>query len=273
MTVKSASGRSVPASAAPILEDLELRQPKVVTKALLAEIASQRQVRLSADEVAHRLQRHGWLLPLRTRGAWEFAPASRAGAIDSGDRLIELRATLLRRPDFQAAVAYESAAWLHGFARRVPTRDVLAIPPGVLPPPALRHFRITRQWGKLDPVTNDALPVWRIETLIVLMANYPMGYKAWPTVSEWLPEAVSRVSADLILRELTSRRKATWARVGYVLEVAGRRDLADQLFKINEPAGRGPSYLGPRRAHGKFNKRWDLVDSILYPSLPAARSA
>ena len=255
--------RSIPARLALLVEELELQQPKVVTKALLSEIISDGGLKVRPEEVAHRLQQQGWLLSLRTEDAWEFAPASRAGRIGSGDPFIELRATLLHRPDLAVAVAYESAAWLHGLARRPPEREVLAIPWPVVPPPALRDFRISRQWGELSPVILDELPVWPIETLLVLMGERPSAYRAWPTVVEWLPEAAERADVDLILRELNDLRLPTWARTGYILEAGGRQDIGDHVLNRAPSSPRGPFYLGPRKAPGRYNRRWKVRDSIL----------
>ncbi|HEX9246309.1 MAG TPA: type IV toxin-antitoxin system AbiEi family antitoxin [bacterium] len=261
--VSTTSARRIPASLAPVVEELELEQPKVVTKAFLDKVLSARGIGLNPISVANRLQKHGWLLSLKTKGTWEFAPASRAGAINSGDRFIELRATLLRNRAIPAAIAYESAAWLHGLVRRTPQRDVLAIRPGTRIPPALRDYRITRQWGRLDPVVKDELPVWCIETLLVLMAKHPMAYKAWPNVMDWLPDAARQVSAELVIAELADQRKGGWARVGYMLEIAGRPDLADRLFEKVQPLGDGPFYFGPRNSNAKYSKRWHLLDSIV----------
>jgi len=218
---------------------------------------------LGPAEAAHRLQQQGWLLSLKTRDAWEFAPASRAGRIGSGDPLIELRATLMHRPDLPVAIAYESAAWLHRFPRRPPEKEVIALPSRVLPPPALSEFRITRCWGRLGPLWLDELPTWRIETLLVLMGERPSAYRAWPTVLEWLPEAAQRADSDLILRELTDRRPPTWARTGYILEAGGRRDIASQVLDRISPSLQGPYYLGPRTAPGIFSSRWKVRNSIL----------
>ncbi len=264
--------RSVPATLAPVVEELELRQPKVVTREMLRSILSRRGVALSAREAAHRLQRHGWLLSLRTRGAWEFAPASRAGPIGSGDRFIELRATLVRRPRLQVAVAYESAVWLHGLARRVPAKDVLAVPRGVKSPQALEGYRITRNWGRLSTVLIDNLPAWRIETLLVLIAAHPTSYRGWPTINDWLDEAVRRADEALILEELDGCPGATWARVGYVLETAGRREIADRIHGLRGSRGAGPFYLGPRKSPGIYNGRWNIRDSLLVRTSPVGVS-
>jgi hypothetical protein len=257
------TARSVPSSLAPIIEELELRQPKLVTKAYLEALIKDRGMSLRPDEVTHRLQIQGWLLSLKTKDAWEFAPASRAGKIGSGDPFIELRATLYHRPELPVAVAYESAVWLHGFARRPPEKDVISIPSHIDPPPALKGFRITHLQGRLDSVQIDQLPIWSVETLIVLMGERPMSYRAWPTVMEWLGEATSKIDYDLILKELSNRGMATWARTGYILEAGGREDLGDKILQQFNSSGKGPFYLGPRKSPGKVDKRWDVRDSVL----------
>lgn len=77
--------RRAPSGIAPLLQELELRRPSVVTKRLLAEVIDATGWKKSVRDAADRLVREGWLLPLRSREAWEFVPASRAAAIPSGD--------------------------------------------------------------------------------------------------------------------------------------------------------------------------------------------
>lgn len=263
--------RSVPARLASVVEELELRQPRVVTKEMLRDILSLRDVRLNALDVANRLQKHGWLLSLRTRGTWEFAPGSRAGAIGLGDRFVELRATLLRRPRFEVAIAYESAVWLHGLGRRPPNKDVLAVPRGAIVPPALKVFRITRKWGRLGTTLIDSLPTWRIETLLVLIAEHPAGYRAWPTIGEWLDEAARKADETLIFEELSNRPSATWARLGYMLDMAGRLEVANRILAYSKPDVSGPFYLGPRQTKAMYSKRWNVRDSLLWRRHAAGR--
>jgi predicted transcriptional regulator of viral defense system len=267
MTLKLPSARSVPPGLSWVLEELELQQPQIVTKDLLDNIRSKHGLQASSEAIAYRLQRHGWLLSLKTRGAWEFAPASRAGPINSGDPFVELRATLLRRPKLKVAVAYESAAWLHKLMGRIPQRQVLTIPTGITPPPAFVAFRITRHWGKLAPEDIRKLPVWRLETLLVSIAAFPAAFRAWPTIKEWLPDAAGKIDENLVLEELSGSKAAAWARTGYMFEVAGRRDLAYILHKelSTKLRAHGPFYLGPRRARGRYSKHWDLLDSVLRP--------
>src|SRR5262245_25077663 len=160
MSNPTTTTRSVPASTAPVLEELELDQPNLVTAELLRDLAARRHVEVPVDELVERLRRHGWLLDLTTRGVWEFAPGARAGALGSGDPFIELRATLLRRPELPVAIAGESAAWLQGLSGRPPGRHVIAAPPKLELPPALARFRTVRQLARLSYDEVDGLPVW-----------------------------------------------------------------------------------------------------------------
>lgn len=257
------TARRIPKSLAPVVESLELRQPKLVTKTLLAEIISDHGLEMRPEDVAHRLQKEGWLLSLRRKNTWEFAPASRAGRIDSGDSFIELRALLKHRPAFPVAIAFESAAFLHGLAQRLPQKEVIAIPSNISTPKTLKTFRITRIWGNLERIWINELPMWGIETLLVLMATRPTSYKAWPNVNEWLEDAVKKINDDLVFKELDGRPRSTWARTGYLVENGGRFDLGGKIYEKIQSFKKGPYYLGPRRLQGKYNQRWDIVDSLL----------
>ncbi|MEX2624360.1 MAG: type IV toxin-antitoxin system AbiEi family antitoxin [Acidimicrobiia bacterium] len=256
------TSRSAPASVANVLSELELQQPQIVTKGQLADFARRAGVTLPVSAVAERLQRHGWLLPLRTRETWEFAPGSRAGPIGSGDPLIEVRATLARRPDFPVMVAYESAAWVHRLTSRSPGKHVISIPGSESVPHALRGFRVTRVQSSLDPDQMRGLPVWPVESVLVLIGARPNAFRDWPNMREWLNTAVSRVDEQLLLAELQARPRATWMRTGYLIETGEAVSLADKI-RDSAPPGTGPFYLGPRDAPGQYNRKWEVHDSVL----------
>jgi predicted transcriptional regulator of viral defense system len=258
--------RSIPPRLAPIVECLELVQPHIVT---LADIkAHLHELGMTTDPavVAGDLQKNGWLLALRTRGSWEFAPGARAGAINSGDPFIELRATLQRRP-LPVALAYDSAAWLHGLSARQPEKHVLATRPSQRKlPAALNDFRITRIWGALDVQEKGELPIWRIETLLAKMAIVPHYYRDWPNVMEWLKEAFERTEAGNLERELDSASDPAWIRLAYLAERATLRNLARDLMR-NVQHDKGPVYLGRNRSRGHYVREYDIIDSLLIPSV------
>ncbi len=257
--------RSIPSRLAPLVEALELDQPRVVTRSLLGRVARDQGLDLDDDGAASELRRRGWLLPLRTRGAWEFAPGSRAGRFGAGDRHIELRAALALDSSFPGALAMESAAIALGFAGRIPDREVLSLPPGKRLPKALDDWRVVRLPIEARDLTLiGELPVWRVETLLVGMAKRPDEFKDWPNVEEWLGEAVGRAELDTIGRQLKGSPRSVWRRTGYLLAIGGRAEEGLAL-QLDEPVGHGPSYLGPRRRKGRYDKRFDIVDSVLAP--------
>jgi len=244
-----------------LLELLELEQPRVVSRESLEKLAREAGISWPTNVVLQRLRQRGWLLDLKTRGVWEFAPAARAGAFSAGDPLIELRASLERRPSAPFAVAAESAACLLGYASRRPAREAVSAPAGVTVPPALRAYRIVR-WAPRAPLEErGSLPVWSTSTLVAFMAARPSLYRDWPNTGEWLGMAVAALEIDLVRDELEGRPRAAWARAAYLIDLGGQPGLAEGLLK-EAPRGTGPYYLGPRDRAGHHSKAFDVVDSM-----------
>ena len=254
------TARDVTKALAPLLQQLELEQPRVVTKAALESLATSAGVDWPVEVVVRRLREAGWLLDLKTRGVWEFAPAARAGAFGSGDPLVELRATLARKAGSPLAVAAESAAYLLGLASRRPDRDVVGAPAGVRTPRALRDLRVVHWVPRTELVAKDGLPVWSVTTLLAFMAAKPGGYRDWPNVGEWIVQAAMVTPAEAIAEELSGHPRAAWARAAYLLDRGAESDIAVQLMEL-APSGTGPFYLGRRALSGRYDGRFDVVDS------------
>jgi hypothetical protein len=253
--------RSVPSSLAPIVEELELRQPAVVTRALLSDIASRTDDRLEVEVLADRLVRLGWLLPLRRRDAWEFAPAARAGRYGSGDPWIELRALLTHEPEAPVAVAFESAIWELGHSPHQPTVPVLAHRRGWRPPRSLDVRTVTFDWHR-SPRSVRGLPVWTESTVVVAAAHRPSAQGNWSNSDEWLPDTFRAATPDDVLAEALGRSVSTLARLGYLAEWAGHADIADRVEELLPP--RLPvTFLGPRDRRDRWNRRWHVYDALL----------
>lgn len=256
-------GRGVPSRLAGIVEALELEQPAVVTVEDLSDLAATVGLGTSGAELGYELRRLGWLLPLRTRGAWEFAPAARAGRFRAGDRHIELRATLAVDPNFPGVLAMESAAVLLGFAGHVPEREVLAVPRGYRVPKALRDWRMVGVELPGDPAADrGGLRVWRVEALLAGMALRPDGYRDWGNVAQWLDRAVDQVDGDRVARLLREAPRAAWHRAGYLFAQGGNVSAGVRLLD-QAPPGRGPVHLGARDRHGRFDAQFQVIDSVL----------
>jgi hypothetical protein len=175
---------------------LELLAPEVVIVDDLREaVRATGDARADDDAyvygVIDRLRRYGWLLPLRTRGTWEFAPAARSGAFRSGDPFTELRAYLTRHTDHSAAIAMESAALRLGYATHPPVREVLAVDEDAPRYGALSTYRLVRvDLGPDATGVFEGLACHTVEGLLVAIAVKPTGYHDWPNVAQWLPDAV-----------------------------------------------------------------------------------
>lgn len=263
MSDQLTTGRAVPSSVADVLTALELRQPKVVTRELLLEVLEEVHARLPVEVVAERLVRLGWLLPMRTRGSWEFAPAAHAGRFGWDDPWIELRALLLHEPGAPVAIAFESAIWEHGWTSHQPDKPVLAHRPLWRPRRALPFRHVSYDW-KLPAGEANGLPSWEPATAVVAAAHRPDAQGDWGNADEWLPEAFGAAQAQEVLLEADGRGNATLARLGHLAEWSGRHDVADAVDDIL-PQRRTVSFLGPRKPRGRWVSRWRLYDSLLRP--------
>ena len=264
MTVNES--RPIPSRLAPVLEALELDQPRVVTAEGLGHLARDQGIGVDGLQIAYELRRLGWLISLRTKGAWEFVPGARAGRFGAGDRYIELRAAFAIDPAFRGALAMESAAVALGLAGRVPDREVLWVPPGDRAPKSFGDWRVVRLHVREEGIVSiDGLPTWRVDTLLVAMAMRPDGFHDWPNLGEWLARAVSQVDPGSVAGSLVGATRAAWQRAGYLLAMGGDETAGFEVVE-HAPRGRGPVYLGPRHRKGRFDRRFEIVDSVLAPS-------
>lgn len=254
--------RRAPSSLAGLLQELELRQPKIVTGKLLTEVIAESGSHLTNEAAVDRLVREGWLSPLRTQDAWEFIPAARAGNYPSGDPWIELRALLARKPHVPVAVAFASAVWELGFSSHQPTRPTFAHRPDWRPPRALGDSRSVSYAWRLPVRQKDGLPVWQPATVVVAAANRPACQDDWGNADDWLSETMRAAPLTDVLTEVTGRGTATLARLGYLAEWSERHDLVEALTQ-HLPEHLPVTFLGPREPRGRWVKRWKLYDALL----------
>lgn len=268
--------RSLSRSLAPVVELLELDQPRVVTAAkiadLMAQIGGARPLEDDARTVAYELQRRGWLGQLRTRNVWEFLPGARAGAYGAGDRYIELRAQMAYDPDAPFVLAMESAAVLLGLSQHLPASEVVACPPGVRLPKGLGGWRVVHLTTPESAVEHrDGLPVWRVEALLVGIAARPSGYQDLAGLAQWLPDAGDRIDADLLTACIEGAKPATTQRCIYLLGLAQRPDLAERLARLYPP--RTPVWFGTRKPGSRHDLVSKVTDADLAPLMSGGTGA
>ena len=252
--------RAIPPSMAPILEELEMEQPGLVTSEDLAKIAQRHGVRSHPRAIAARLRDLGWLLPTPRRGVWEFAPAALAGAYSRNDALTPLKAFLSKRSGARCALTFQAAAWAHGVADRLPTRPEVAAADRQL------AYQLPEQLAPSVFLPNLAsqqlreVPVLAPESVVTHMATRPAAVRSWSSTIEWLPELAELLDAGRLRIELTGRPAAVRARTGYLLQQL-RPDLATMIRDLGLPTS--TTWFGPRETLRRHDSTWLMADTIL----------
>jgi hypothetical protein len=257
--------RTIPASLAPVLEQLELEQADLVTMSRLDELLHSAGVGTQTRTVAARLRERGWLLGTGQRGVWEFVPAAVAGTHSRGGPTRLLRAALAHA-DVTCGLTFQAAAWALGLADRAPARVEVA---------AADERSAARLPAALDvSVFMPQLPYGRAKGVPVLlpasvlthMVATPGRVRSWASALEWLPDVAAEATADEVLAELTARPATLSARLGYLLQGL-RPDIAAQIV--------GPTtktWFGRRGKIVRHDSRWQIADTLL-PFDPRALEA
>lgn len=254
--------RTLPQSIAPVVEALELEQAPLVTIAQLEGIMHAIGLEGSPKKVAAKLRSHGWLLATAKTGVWEFAPAAHAGPFGFGDPTVDLKAVLLSRPDRRCALTFQSAAWAHGLADRIPARLEVAVEGRADAKALARVGDVTHFVPKLPTPVHRGVPVLAPESVLVHMVTTPRAVR-WQSAMEWMPDVAAEVNPETILEELNDRPRAVRVRLGYLLQGV-RPDIA-RLFASDVV---NKVWFGPRGTLRRHDQAWLIADTLL-PFHPA----
>ena len=262
--------RTIPPSLGPILTELELDAPQVVTLAELAALATRTGIGTEPRVVADRMRKLGWLLPTETAGVWEFAPAAHAGPIGHGDQFLELRAALAGRPSLDAAVCLVSALLAQGLTDRAPDRLEVAVKTGASIPVGLRRAaRVVVFDANLAPERSRGVPVHLPATILVHIAARPGEVRGWSAIADALPELVEVVTPADIDTELAGRPRSVRVRLAYLTQGVAP-DLADRLVPQSDGGRTAPKvWFGPRGSLKHHSARFSVADTLL-PFDPAS---
>lgn len=249
--------RSISPSLAPVVEQLELEDARLVTIEHLDAILREAGVRTAPRTVAGRLRERGWLLEAGKRGVWEFAPGSLAGPHSRSGPTRPVQAALLKHDDIQCALTFQAAAWAMGAADRVPSRlEVAASSPkdaGRLPSGLL----VSVFAPNLEPNVLKGVPVLREASVLVHMAASPKHVRSWTSAVEWLPELAYDADSGDVVAELRDRPATVSARLGYLLQGL-RPDIAERI-----PVPTSKTWFGPRGRLRRHDNHWQIADTML----------
>jgi len=252
--------RSISPSMAIILEKLELERPVILTSEALTQLLHEVGIKTPARIVAARLRERGWLLPTSKRGAWEFIPASSAGAFTSNDPLLPIKSFLSKNNSLSFGLTFQTAAWMYGMADRVPARlevaSVNSHKNHLFPKEVIVSIFNPRL--RCNEIKN--VPVLAPESVIIHMAAKPRAVSSWQSTLEWLPDLVYTLDPELLLEEIFNRTNAVIARTGYLIQ-GMRPDIASLLYSKHKPNCK--TWFGARKQLLRHDNKWLIADTTL----------
>lgn len=255
--------RALPAWLAGVAAELELDRPGIVTPDTIEEIRERLGVKPSANRIIQGLHERGWLLKTGVKGAWEFIPGERAGAIASGDPFLPLHGALEIDSQLGASVALGSALWLLDLADRAPSPPEIALPKGTRVPSGLkRNYRLVHHDARLPSLLIQGVPVHRPATILVHLATKPTDARSWGAILQGLPDLVNAAPEKEIRAELAGRTHAARIRLAYLIS-----GLAPDLIQAIDVRPRGKVWFGPRGSLRRHDARWQVADTLL-PEAP-----
>jgi hypothetical protein len=258
--------RTIPPWLAGVAAELELDRPGIVTPDTIDEIRKRLSLKPSAHRIIQGLHERGWLLKTGIRGAWEFIPAERAGAIPSGDPFLPLRGAMEIDSELAASVALGSALWLLDMADRAPSPPEIALPKGTPAPKGLRQiYRTVHHDARLPSILIQGIPVHRPATILVHLASKPTDARSWGAILPILPDLLSASPHHEIQAEIAGRTHATQIRLAYLIS-----DLAPDLIEALKIQPAGKVWFGGRGPLRRHDARWQVADTLL-PEAPARR--
>jgi predicted transcriptional regulator of viral defense system len=262
--------RAISPSLGPIVTELELDAPEVITMADLKALATGVGVDTEPRVLADRLRKRGWLLPTATAGVWEFAPGAHAGPIGHGDPFLELRAALAGRPSLEAAVCLMSALAAHGLTDRAPDRLDVAVKTKTPIPAGLRRAtRVVIFDANLTPEMTRGVPIHQPATVLVHLAARPTDVREWRAIADVLPDLTDQVLLADIDGELSDRPRSVRVRLAYLVQAVAP-DLADHLIPPGERGRSAPKvWFGRRGTLKRHSARFSVADTLL-PFDPAS---
>ena len=255
--------RTISDTLSPLVEHLELKGDRIV---LLDDIRGLRPGVPDATVrwTAHELVERGWLEPLAVQGAYEFIPGSAAGAYQSGDPWLNLKAAIRLQPGLKAHVGFASAAWILGYLERAPSKQTIVAATVPKPPPSLSRVYIvikTSSKKVFGAEQKRGLPVASPERIFVEIAWRPDLVEI-RTDLEWIRRLAANLDGRVVPDHLERlSMKSAWARAGYLAELVHDSDLAN-LIEKSMPILRGPYYLGSHKEANQFFSRWQLYVSL-----------
>jgi len=252
--------RSITNSLSGILQELELERPLLVSNEMLSDLKERHNISSPVKTIAYQLKQRGWLLPTDRKGVWEFIPADVAGIYPSYDPLLCFRSFLVKYPDIECGLTFQTAAWLYGESNRVPSSLDVSIQDNKRYRLLKGHVDVSVYKPRLPYQNISDVPVLSRESVIVQMVAKPLSVPSWAGVPEWLPDFCIDISIDDIFIELETRPQSVALRFLYLIQGL-RPDIIKKVQKSVVP--KNTIWFGDRKKALRFDNEFMVADSLL----------
>jgi hypothetical protein len=252
--------RSITNSLSGILQELELERPLLVTSEMLSDLKKKHNIYSPVKTIAYQLKQRGWLLPTDRKGVWEFIPADVAGIYSSYDPLLSFRSFLVKYPEIECGLAFQTAAWLYGESNRVPSSLDVSIQDNRNSRLLKRYVAVSVYKPRLPYQSISDVPVLSRESVIVQMVTKPSSVPSWASVPEWLSDFCINISIEDIITELENRPQSVAIRFLYLIQGL-RPDIADEMQR--SVISKNTIWFGDRKKALRFDNKFMVADSLL----------
>ncbi len=252
--------RTISKSMSKILEELELENKTYVTTDEITVLAEKYGILSDPYLIVSRLKQSGWLLPTSQRGVWEFAPASMAGPYSKNEPLKDIKVFQKTNPETECYACLQTAAWILGFADRIPSIKELAFSkiPRKRLPDSIKAFRYV---PVIKPRKEKDVLCLGPESIIVHIASKPDIIRSWESAMEWIPDVIYETTTENILLELCDRNDSVKRRTGYLLQ--GIYPDASEAIYSSIPKPSSKIRFGDRGSAVRNDQKWMISDTVL----------
>jgi len=157
-------------------------------------------------------------------------------------------------------MTFQTAAWMHGMANRIPVRLEIAAKDGQTSRLLQNVVAVSVFSPRLPYVVKKGVPLLTPESLIVHMAAKPCAVRSWQSALEWLPDLAESLNPASVLEEISAHNSAIIARTGYLIQ-GMRPDIAEAIYIQNKPGYK--AWFGPRASLLRHDNKWLIADTLL----------
>lgn len=211
--------RSIPKYLAPIIEELELNQPELLTIDDIQEYANVVGLTVKVTRIVFELKSHGWLLATAAKGVYEFSPGANAGQYSKGGYFLDIKAVALANPEVKWFYSHQTALYFHQIVDQMPDKPQITVKCDSIKDVPYAFTKLTNNVfnSELEPVIINGNPVEQLETLLVHICAKPKSVSSLFVYEENITDIWYGCDINKLRKELYKQSDRTKMRLRKLL--------------------------------------------------------